>query len=465
MRFSKMFPPLCALLLLMACQNRLRTNQLQEADITEGLYLAGKKTNIIFIMADDLGYRDLGCYSQVHIKTPHIDQLAQEGLKFTNVYAGSTVCAPSRSVLMTGQHTGNTTVRGNFSQVDGLVEDNRVPLQDDDLTVAEVLKQQGYVTGMTGKWGLGEPGTSGIPTKQGFDEWFGYLNQAHAHSYYPEYLWKNEKKVVLEGNQNGQQQIYSHDLFTDFALDFIERHADTTFFLYLPYTVPHSKYEIPSTEPYTHMPWEEKTKVHAAMITRLDKDVGRIMEKLKEKSLEENTLVFFCSDNGAALTWDGIFDSSGILRGQKRDMYEGGIRTPMIVWMPGQVPAGKVSHQPWYFADVLPTLAHLAGAQIPEGLDGISVLPTLLGQHQSLNDRFMYWEFHERGFQQAARWKDWKAVKIRPQQKIELYDLSVDPSERYNVAELHPELVEKMEEYLRTARSNSIYWPDYLLNK
>lgn len=426
---------------------------------------ARKKPNIIFIMADDLGYHDLGCYSQTKIKTPNIDRLAAEGMRFTSVYAGSPVCAPSRSVLMTGLHTGNTTVRGNFSKVEGLVEDDRVPLQPEDITIAEVLKKAGYVTGMTGKWGLGEPGTSGVPNAQGFDEWFGYLNQKNAHSYYPPYLWKNQEKVMLEGNQNGKQETYSHDLFTDFALDFIKRHQDTTFFLYLPYTIPHDDYEIPDTAPYTHEEWPQDAKVHAAMITRMDRDIGKIMELLKSQQLDENTMVFFCSDNGAAKIWKGIFDSSGILRGHKRDMYEGGIRTPMIVRMPGKVPAGVVSDFPWYFADVLPTLAAVAKVDAPQETDGINVLPAILGKEQTVNDRFMYWEFHEKGYQQAARWHHWKVVRQAPDQPIELYDLSVDVSEQFDVASLHPDIVQKMKNYLKNARSDSKYWPDDMLGK
>ncbi|WP_373493712.1 arylsulfatase [Aquiflexum sp.] len=447
--FKSLFLSLIVVCILNSCLGGLQADQKETVS----------KPNIIFIMADDLGYHDLGSYSQTNILTPNIDKLAAEGLKFTNVYAGSTVCAPSRSVLITGKHTGNTTVRGNFSKVDGLVEGNRVPLFDHDTTVAEVLKQAGYVTGITGKWGLGEPGSTGVPTRQGFDEWFGYLNQQHAHSYYPEYLWKNEEKQVLEGNVNGDRNTYSHHLFTEFALDFIDKHADTTFFLYLPYTVPHAKYEIPDTQPYTDKPWPENAKVHAAMITLLDRDVGKIMEKLKAKGIDNNTIVFFCSDNGAALKWDGIFDSSGILRGKKRDMYEGGLRTPMIGWMPGVVPQGKVSDRPWYFADVLPTLAQIAQTNSPADIDGISVWPTLLGQDQNTADRFMYWEFHERGYQQAARWNHWKAVKLAPDQEIELYDLSVDPGELFNVAQLNPDMVKKMVTYLKSARSHSDFWP------
>jgi arylsulfatase A-like enzyme len=424
-----------------------------------------KRPNIIFIMADDLGYGDLGCYGQKKIKTPNIDRLADEGTRFTQCYAGYTVCAPSRSVLMTGQHTGHTRVRGNFGKVSGtLVLDNgspqmRVPLEPEDVTVAEVLKQADYVTGITGKWGLGEPGNTGVPNRQGFDEWFGYLNQRRAHTYYPPYLWRNEKKIILEGNADGRQEQYSHDMFTDFALSFIRRHKRGPFFLYLPYTIPHAKYEIPSTEPYTDKPWPADAKVHAAMITRMDADIGRIMALLKDLTIDTRTLVFFCSDNGAASRWEGIFDSSGQLRGKKGDIYEGGIRTPMIVRWPGKVPAAKTSDAVWYFADVLPTLAELAGAEPPSNIDGISVLPALLGREQRTDDRFLYWEFIGRNLQQVVRWRNYKAFRPAPDKPLELYDLSNDIAEEQNIAAEHPDVVAKIENYLKTARTDSPNWP------
>lgn len=396
-----------------------------------------KGPNIIFIMADDLGYGDLGCYGQKVIKTPHIDELADEGLRFTQCYAGSMVCAPSRSVLLTGKHTGHTTVRGNYGigGVKGLGgKDGRVPLKEEDVTFAEVLKQAGYTTGMTGKWGLGEPGTSGEPNSQGFYEWLGSLNQKRAHSYYPTFIWRNRDRISLEGNVDGKKTQYTHDMFTDFALEFIRTNQNKPFFPYLPYCIPHDNYEIPSTDPYADKQWADNEKVHAAMVTRLDKDVGRLMALLKDLKIDQHTIVFFCSDNGAAERWEERFDSSGPLQGHKRDMYEGGIRTPMIVRWPGQIKAHTESNLAWYFADVLPTLADIAGAAAPEDIDGISVLPTLLGEKQNLANRFLYWEFFERGFQQAVRWRNWKAVILKPGQELELYDLSNDIGETHNVA-------------------------------
>ncbi|MHC4641769.1 MAG: arylsulfatase [Planctomycetota bacterium] len=427
---------------------------------------SAKRPNIIFIMADDLGYADLGCYGQKKIKTPNIDRLAKEGTRFTQCYAGSTVCAPSRSVLMTGQHTGHTRVRGNFGKAGGVLvtgsgsPQRRIPLEPEDVTVAEVLKQAGYATGITGKWGLGEPDSTGLPTRQGFDEWFGYLNQRAAHSYYPPYLWHNEEKVILEGNQEGQRKQYSHNLVTDFALKFIRGHSRKPFFLYLPFTIPHAKYEIPSTDPYADKPWSKDAKVHAAMITLMDRDIGSIMALLKKLNIDDNTIVFFCSDNGAAQRWEGTFDSSGPLRGKKSTMYEGGLRTPMIVRFPGKVGAAKLNTTAvWYFADVLPTLADIAGTKPPPGIDGISVLPTLLGKKQNTADRFLYWEFPSGGFKQAVRWRNYKAIRPAPNKPLELYDIEKDLAEQNNVAEKHPDVVAKIEKYLKTARTDSPNWP------
>ena len=266
-------------------------------------------------------------------------------------------------------------------------------------------------------------------------------------------------KVEFPDNANGNKGTYTHDLFTDFALDFVSRHKDEPFFLYLPYTVPHSRYEIPNTAPYTDEPWTDDEKVHAAMITRVDRDVGSLFKLLKDLELDENTIVFFCSDNGAAQRWEGRFDSSGALQGHKRDMYEGGIRTPMIVRWPGKVAASATDNTPWYFADVLPTLADLAGANAPENIDGVSVLPTLLGQTQDLSDRYLYWEFFESGFQQAIRKGDWKGIRLALGAELELYDLSKDEAEANNVAAQHPDVVSELEGILATARTPSENWP------
>ena len=425
-------------------------------------------------MVDDLGYGDLGVYGQRRIQTPHIDRMAREGIRCTQVYSGSPICAPARSTLMTGQHTGHTTVRGNWGSLEhGAVPCSggsgpRVPLREDDVTVAEVLKDAGYVTGITGKWGLGEPGTTGVPNRKGFDEWLGLLNQHLAHSQYPEYLWHNQDKMKLEGNSGTTQhfvneQHYSHDLFTDFAFDFIRRHGSgkTPFFLYLPYCLPHDAFQIPELEPYTvETNWSQGEKVYASMVTRLDRDMGRLFALLKELQIDKETIVFFCSDNGAANRYDGVFDSSGPLRGRKRSLYDGGLRTAMIVRWPGTIDAGTVSDDVWYFPDVLPTLAAVAGALPPDDIDGISVLPSLLSRPQpELHDRPLYWEDHERGFRQAGRRGDWKAVRNGHDEPIELYNLAVDIGEQENLAGQHPEQIEWFEQYFRQARSASSNWP------
>jgi arylsulfatase A-like enzyme len=427
-----------------------------------------KPPNVIFILADDLGYGDLGCYGQKQIQTPNIDRMAAEGMRFTQFYAGSTVCAPSRCCLMTGLHTGHTVIRGNA----------QVPLRPDNVTVAKVLKTAGYTTALVGKWGLGEADSTGIPNRQGFDYFFGYLNQVHAHNYYPEFLWRNQEKVPLDGNvvKKGvaaQRAQYSHDLFTREALAFLDRSKEKPFFLYLAYTIPHANneagkagMEVPSDEPYSDRSWPQPQKNHAAMITRLDRDIGQLLRRLKDLGLDDQTLVFFSSDNGPHKEGGGdpaFFHSSGPLRGFKRAMYEGGIRVPMIARWPGRIKAGTVSDQVGAFWDVLPTVAELAGAKAPAGLDGISLVPTLLGQQQAGREQpqheFLYWEFHERGSKQAVRMGDWKAVRLKLGAPLELYNLKTDIGETTDVAAKHPEVVARIEAYLKTARTESKQWP------
>jgi arylsulfatase A-like enzyme len=426
-----------------------------------------RRPNIVFILADDLGYGDLSCYGQEEIRTPNLDRLAGEGMRFTQCYAGDTVCAPSRCCLMTGKHTGHATVRGN----------TLVPLRSDDVTVAEVLKAAGYDTGLVGKWGLGEPGTTGIPNRKGFDSFFGFLNQVHAHTYYPSFLWRNQEKVPLESHvvEDGiaiRRVPYAPDLFTREALGFVEQHRARPFFLYLAYTTPHANdergsqegngMEVPTDAPYTDRPWPQVEKNYAAMVTRLDADVGRLLQRLKDLGLDENTVVFFSSDNGPHKEGGAdpqFFHSSGPLRGFKRDLTEGGIRVPMLARWPGKIKAGAVSDQVWAFWDFLPTAADLAGARVPDGLDGISVAPTLLGRGEQKQHESLYWEFHERGFQQAVRLGDWKALRLKPDGPLELYDLKDDVGEKHNVAGKHPEVVARVEAYLKGARTESKDFP------
>lgn len=443
-----------------------------------GLWAAGaggaEKPNIIFILADDLGYGDLGCYGQKVIQTPCLDRMAAEGMRFTDCYAGSTVCAPSRCVLMTGLHTGHARVRGN----------DRVPLRPEDVTVAELLKAAGYRTGIIGKWGLGEPETTGIPNRQGFDFWFGYLNQRHAHNYYPAFLWRNEEQFPLENEVNhmlGGRDVspggvatkrgqYSHDLFAAEALTFVEEHRQGPFFLYLAFTIPHANneagnqgMEVPDFGPYADRDWPEPQKGHAAMITRMDADIGRLFAKLKELGIDEQTIVFFSSDNGPHREGGAdpeFFNSSGPLTGFKRSLHDGGIRVPGIVRWPGKIKAGAVSDLPWHFADFLPTACELASIEVPEGLDGISIVPTLLAKGEQRRHQFMYWEFHEgRASSQAVRMGRWKAVRTAPSAPVQLYDLSADIGEEHDIAAAHPEIVAQIEAYLSQARSPSEHWP------
>ena len=421
-----------------------------------------KPPNIIYVMVDDMGHADIGPYGQTEIKTPHLDRMAKEGIKFTAAYAGASVCAPSRSVLMTGQHLGHTRVRGNSGTAGGVLDHNqarRVPLEPEDVTVAQVLKARGYVTGMTGKWGLGEPGSTGEPNLKGFDEWFGFLNQNHAHTHYPDYLWRNQQKVTIEPNVDGKRQQHTHELFTHFALDFVRRRSQQPFFLYLAYTLPHQEYAVPGLGAYADKPWTKDEKIFAAMIDMIDRDMGRLFALLQELRIDENTVVFFCSDNGGWRRYDGRFDSNRGLRGAKGDIYEGGLRTPMIVRWPGRTPKGASSDLPMYFADVLPTLAEIAGGAVPPAIDGVSVLPAIRGQRQEL-DRMLYWEQYSGGFQQAARWGRWKGIRREANAaSFELYDLKSDPEEKNNVADANRATVEKISAFMDKAHVPSASWP------
>ncbi|MGO8931831.1 MAG: arylsulfatase [Limisphaerales bacterium] len=437
-----------------------------------------RKPSILFILADDLGYGDLGCYGQTKIKTPNLDRLAAEGMRFTDFYAGSTVCAPSRCALMTGLHIGHALIRGNAA----------LALRPQDLTVAEVLKRAGYRTGLIGKWGLGDANTTGVPQKKGFDEFLGYLDQVHAHDYYTDHLWRYDPptraKPGYDGqmgfpeNEGGKKGLYMDDLFTSAALNFLRINKPEPlnkyrpFFLYLAYTIPHANneegqrtgngMEVPSDAPYSDQPWPATEKNKAAMITRLDTYVGQLLDKLKELKIDDSTVVFFSSDNGPHQE-GGVdpkfFQSAGPLRGIKRDLYEGGIRMPLIVRWPGKIKPGVVSGQVGAFWDFLPTAAEIAQTNVTGQLDGLSLLPTLLGKPQTNQHDFLYWEFHERGFQQAVRMGDWKAVRPQAGAPLELYNLSADLGEKRNVAAQNPEVVAKIEDYLRTARTESELWP------
>ncbi|KPM47542.1 arylsulfatase [Jiulongibacter sediminis] len=421
------------------------------------------KPNIIYIMADDLGYGDVGIYGQKDIPTPNIDRLAAEGMLFTRHYAGNTVCAPSRCTLMTGKHNGHARIRGNL----------RVPLEPEDQTVAELLKSEGYTTALIGKWGLGEEGSTGVPNKQGFDYFYGYLNQVHAHNHYPAFLYENEGKdslgnVVEEvktGYQGGNggistnKKVYSNDKFEEKSLAFLEENKDKPFFLYLPLIVPHannearrfdqSGMEVPSFAAFDDRDWPEDQKRHAAMITELDNTVGAVMAKIKELGIDDNTLIIFTSDNGPHAEGGSdpdFFNSNGPLRGIKRDLYEGGIRVPTIARWPGKIKAGSASDHVSGFVDFFETMADLVHSQQTSETDGISYLPTLLGENQPKHE-FMYWEFHEQGGKQGIIMDQYKCIRLnvnKPEEtNVELYDLSTDIKEQNNIASENPEIVKK----------------------
>lgn len=433
------------------------------------------KPNIVFILADDLGYGDLGCYGQKKIRTPHLDRLAAEGIRFTQCYAGSTVCAPSRCALMTGLHTGHCRVRGNGG---GGSPGANVPLTPDDPCVAKLLKKAGYATALIGKWGLGEAGSTGIPTRQGFDYFYGYLNQGHAHNYYPDFLWRNEEKITLPNPQSRQKGVaekpvaYVPDLCREEALRWLDQHHKTPFFLYYATTVPHannektratkSGNEVPSDEPYTRESWPQPEKDKAAMITRMDADIGKLLAKLDALGVANNTLVIFASDNGPHREGGNnpaFFQSSGPFTGIKRALTDGGIRVPGIVRWKGVTKPGTVSDQVWAFWDFLPTVADLVGIPAPSGLDGLSLAPTLTGRGQQKQHDFLYWEFHEGGFKQAVRHGDWKAIRPAPHAPLALFHIGNDPAEKQNLAEKHPDVVAKIAAYLQTARTDSPHFP------
>ncbi len=440
------------------------------------------KPNIIFILADDLGYGELGSYGQKLIQTPHLDRLAAEGIRFTQFYAGSTVCAPSRSVLMTGQHMGHTTVRGNA----GGRNMEAQTLRAGDVTVARVLKDAGYATALIGKWGLGEVGSAGEPRKQGFDYHFGFLNQTHAHNHYPSFLIRNGEKVPLPndlvqvGSHEGsgyakKREVFAGDLFAQEARAFVEQNRTKPFFLFYSMVTPHANNErsrelgdgneVPELGIYADKPWNEPTKAHAAMITRMDRDVGDLIAHLKKLGLDDRTLVLFSSDNGphreGGPNYDpAFFTPSGPFSGLKRSLTDGGIRVPFLARWPGQIKAGTVSNHVGYFGDLMATWTELAGGKAPAKLDSLSIVPTLLGRGTQPVHEFLYWEFYEQGVSQAVLLEGrWKALRLKsPQAPIELFDLKTDVAEKTNVAAANPKLVARAEQIMRTARFDNEHW-------
>ncbi len=444
---------------------------------------APAKPNIIFILADDLGYGELGSYGQKQIQTPHLDQFAAEGMRFTQFYAGNTVCAPSRSVLMTGLHMGHTRVRGNAG---GGARGEAQFLQPGDTTVADVLKSAGYATGLVGKWGLGEPGSVGDPQRHGFDYFFGFYNQTHAHNHFPSYLWRNGAQVPLPNDlvkvgevagagYAAKRVAYADDICAEDSRAFVARNKDKPFFLFVSLVTPHANNErsrelgdgneVPDYGIYADKPWKDSVKGHAAMITRLDRDVGRLMAQLKELGLDERTLVMFSSDNGPHREGGPdyspeFFGASGPLRGIKRSLTDGGIRVPFLARWPGKIKAGTVSNHVGYFGDLMATWSEIGGGQPPAKLDSLSLTPTLLGRGPQPKHDHLYWEFYEQGVSQAVLLDGhWKAIRLKSlTAPIELYDLNSNLAENPDVAAQHPDLVARAAGIFKTARYDNEHW-------
>ena len=441
------------------------------------------RPNIIYILADDLGYGDLSCYGQENFQTPNIDKLASEGMRFTQHYSGSTVCAPSRSALMTGLHTGHTFIRGNKE----VRPEGQYPLPDSTRTLPEIMKDAGYVTGAFGKWGLGYPGSEGDPLNQGFDRFYGYNCQRIGHNYYPYHLWSDRDSIVLSANADGKLGQYAPGLIQEQTLQFLEDNKDRPFFMYVPSIIPHAELVAPEKfmekyrgefqpDPayegvdygpeFNKGPYRSQEEPHvafAAMVSILDQQVGEIVKKVEELGIADNTIIVFTSDNGPHIEGGAdpeYFDSNGPLRGTKRDLYEGGIRVPMIVKWPGRIKPDSETEHISAFWDVMPTFSEILDVKTPDAIDGISFLPTLLGKDaEQRKHEYLYWEFHERGGRQAVRQGKWKAVRYEvfkdPDGPLELYDLSIDIGEENDLADEHPEIIGEMERILDTVRTPS----------
>lgn len=429
-----------------------------------------RKPNIVYMMSDELGYYELSCMGHPHFRTPNVDRLAKEGIRFTQALAGSSVCAPTRCCLMTGKHSGHTSVRKNGGGT---------PLRAEEETVGSVLKRAGYATGGFGKWGCGGRGSTGVPEKHGFDVFLGYYDQVHAHSYYPPYIVRNSEEVPLEGNHGGSDgRTYSHYVIMDEALKFIRANKDRPFFCYLPITPPHGIHDIPDDDPawalYKDKAWPESPRRYAAMVNMVDRNLGEVRALLKELGLERDTIIFFCGDNGGmdyfrdqehprGFHGPNVNPKTGVtFRGQKGNLYEGGLRIPMIVCWPGHIEPGRTSDLLWYFPDVLPTLAELAGAKTPADVDGISVVPELLGEQaagrKQKQHEYLYWEISG---QTAVRMGHWKAVKPRGKKRgaeagWELYDLATDIEETNDLAAAKPDVLAKLKGFAEQAHEEAV---------
>ena len=452
--------PILLCVALVSCSNGLKN---KETKIEKENIHEQEQPNIIFILADDMGYNVPGSYGGKVIQTPNIDKLAKEGMLFTNSYAGNSVCAPSRASLMTGLHTGHTSVRGNTGGIS---------IKSDDITIGEVLRQSGYTTGVFGKWGLGDFETEGVAEKQGFDEFFGYYHQIHAHFYYTDYLWRNSEKIKTL-NKPGDSASFSHYRIMKEMKSFITKNKDKPFFCYSSWTLPHTDDlgdpQIPETDPayliYKDKPWSDAEKKYAAMNTLVDYSVGEVKELVEQLGIEKNTIIIFASDNGGGYDFDELFDVSGKFKGFKHQFYEGGIKAVSIFYWDGKIQAGSVSDYPNYFADIMPTFAELAGANkhLPKELDGISLVPTLLNKGEQKQHQYMYWElpafdwdnnvYNPEELQQAIRVGDWKLLRHHTEKLWELYNIKNDPEEKNNMADKKPEMVKKLIEKIKENRT------------
>lgn len=454
-------------------------------------YAQQKKPNIVLIMADDLGIGDLGCYGQTKISTPRVDELAKKGTRFTNFYAGTSVCAPSRSALMTGQHTGHTFIRGNKE----IEPEGQQALADSVITMAMTLQKAGYTTGAFGKWGLGMVGTSGDPNKKGFNEFYGYNCQRQSHRYYPTHLWHNSQRIELTGNDLTDKVQYAPELIQEKTLAFLDANKNNPFFLFVPTVLPHAELAGPDDEFYEkykntfpemahkgndygpnatipgYASVEKPRAAYAAMVNRMDHYVGQIVDKLRELNLLDNTIIMFTSDNGAHREGGAdpnFFNSTAGLRGYKRDLYEGGIRTPFIVSWPSTIKPNQTIGHTAAFWDIMPTVVELSGSKMDSYTDGVSFLPTLKGKGSQKKHQYLYWEFHEDGGRQAILIDNWKLIKLKVKSEqpiLELYNIKKDPKETRNLVNQHPDIVKKLAAKLKTAHKESSIFPLYTSKK
>lgn len=481
-KFSQPVKILALILIITSCNSSNKIKHKNSLAINQ-VVVNDKQPNIIYILADDLGYGDLSSYGQEKFSTPNIDKLASQGMLFKQHYSGSTVCAPSRSALLTGMHTGHTVVRGNKE----IEPEGQYPIPDETYTLAEAMKKAGYKTGAFGKWGLGFPGSEGDPTSQGFDTFYGFNCQRLGHHYYPNHLWSNRDSIVLKGNKGLSKEEYAPSLIHEKTLQFIEKNKSDPFFLYVASIIPHAELAAPEElikkyrnkflpekrfkgvddgPKYKKGSYASQNESHAAfvaMIDLLDQQVGEIMDKVKELGIEDNTIIIFTSDNGPHKEGGAdpkYFNSNGPFKGTKRDLYEGGIRVPMIAKWSGKIKPGSTTDHISAFWDVFPTFTEITGVETPNNIDGISFLPALLGNKKQQQEHdYLYWEFHEKGGRQAIRMGNWKAVKYNvlktPNKPMKLYNLSNDLGENMDVANKFPEIVKQIESLFLEARTSS----------